>query len=87
MTISSVSNFSKPNCLKRNFAQGQKHSFNYVKYTGYASIASGVGCAALYKKSKWHKSLAFLTAVFTILHVGIIESYKFKNKSKTKGTN
>ena len=57
--------------------------------TGYAA-AAGIGLATLSGISKnktfrhYHKPLAWGSAVFTVLHIGLIEyyNYKFKNLQK-----
>lgn len=57
------------------------------KYTGYAAAGTlGMAvCSGLTKKNglkKLHKPFACLSAIFTILHVGVIEYYKYKFKVK-----
>jgi len=58
-----------------------KRRYNTVKITGYAAtgLAVASGVAGLSKKIKMHKWLAYLSAVFTALHIGVIE-YGHKNR-------
>lgn len=57
---------------------------NTVSTTGYASIAFGVASAYAARKRKisLHKSLAYISGIFAVLHVGIIEWYKYKYRKK-----
>ena len=68
----------KVNSIKNN-------SYITPKTTGYAATVSmglalwsGVSKNKTFKKQ--HKSLAYLSAAFTILHIGLIEYYKYKYK-------
>lgn len=58
------------------------YKFNYVKYTGYGSLALGAasGIAAMNKKIKPHKYLAYAAGILAIVHTGIIEWFHFKRK-------
>lgn len=60
-----------------SFGHGQNKKFNYVKYTGYGAVASGVACALTAKKYKVHKKLALLTGLLTLAHIALIESHRF----------
>ena len=57
------------------------------KTTGYTAIAGlGLTAASAYGKNKYikkaHKPFAFITALAAIVHVGQIEYYKHKFKTK-----
>lgn len=61
------------------------YKYNYVKYTGYGALALGVasGVAAMNKKIKPHKYLAYAAGILAFVHTGIIEWFRFqRNKSK-----
>lgn len=70
--------------ITQNTPQRKKH--NYVKITGWT--ATGLGTASviaaktkgLKHKMKLHKNLAYLAGIFTLAHIAILESYKFKKK-------
>ena len=65
-----------------NFKSEFTNNFNYVKTTGYTALA--LGAASIIQagrhKTKSHKILSYLTAIFSIIHVGIIEYYHVKKK-------
>lgn len=65
-----------------NFKSEIKNNFNYVKTTGYTTLALGTASIiqAGRHKTKSHKILSCLTAISSIIHVGIIEYYRLKNK-------
>ncbi|MBS4760074.1 MAG: hypothetical protein KHX03_05200 [Clostridium sp.] len=49
-----------------------------LRDTGYAAAALAVGSAVAgsCKKLKLHKNLAYLSGLFTLWHIGIVEYYK-----------
>lgn len=55
---------------------------NYAKVSGYAGAASLAACAVAAKLKKPHTIWAALSLLFTAAHIGILESYKFKNTGK-----
>ena len=65
--------------------RGEK-KVNPVTWTGYGAIAFGVASAVTGNKKKIsvHKNLAYIAGVLTLLHLGIVEYFKYKyhhNKS------
>lgn len=60
--------------------QNKKNKFNYVKWTGYGALASGVLCAMTAKKRKPHKMFALAAGILSLAHIGILEYYKYKSK-------
>lgn len=80
MRVSSIKSIG----FNSNIQNKKKNKINYVKITGYASLGFGIasGFAAVAKKFKPHKYLAYLSGIFALVHTGIIEYYNFKFKHK-----
>ena len=66
----------------KSFGAGNKRDFNYIKYSGYGALASGVLCAATSKKRTPHKFFVLSALLLSLLHIGILESYRFKKAGK-----
>lgn len=75
MRVSSVKSY-------QSFGARNKSSFNYVKWSGYGALGSGILCAVTAKKRKPHKFFALSAILFSLMHVGILESYRFKKADK-----
>ncbi len=60
---------------------------NYVKISGYGSLAFGIGSiiAATQHKMKTHKTLAYIASALALGHVGLIEFNHYKYKHKKNG--
>lgn len=71
---------SSPTQNSKNKFTFKKLLKNSVRDTGYAGAAFGVASAiaGANKKIKLHKNLAYLSGLFTLLHIGIIEYYKHR---------
>ena len=63
-----------------NVQTKNNYKYNYVKISGYSALALGSACVvqACRHKIRSHKILAFLTALSTLAHVGIIEYFNHK---------
>lgn len=63
-----------------NVQTKNNYKYNYVKISGYSALALGSACVvqACRHKMKSHKIFAFLTALSTLAHVGIIEYFNHK---------
>lgn len=63
-----------------NIQTKNNYKYNYVKISGYSTLALGSACVvqAYRHKIKSHKILAYLTALLTLAHVGIIEYFHHK---------
>ena len=61
----------------------KKKKNNYVKITGYGAAASGTASiiAIKAKKVKLHKSLAYISGLLSLAHIGIVEWYQYKFKT------
>lgn len=78
MSIQPVSSVNNTNLFN-------KYKYDFVKYTGYGALASGVLCVtqAVRHKPKSHKYLGILSGILALAHVGLIEyihSFSHKNQ-------
>lgn len=71
---------SSPTQNSKNKFAFKKLLKNSVRDTGYAAAAFCItsAIAGANKKIKLHKNLAYLSGLFTLLHIGIIEYYKHR---------
>ncbi len=72
------------NSANVNVNSKKNKKINYVKTTGYLAtvFAVGSGVAGNNKKIKLHKKLAYIAAVLTALHIGIVEWFHHKKVTK-----
>lgn len=74
MNITKITNSTAFGINKKN------KKINYVSITGYGALGAGVACAVTAKRRKQHKFWALMALAFSLVHLGIVESYKFKRK-------